>query len=175
MSACNKPVALDTADMVPFCVSLCPQVDAGRSGDVDPDCDFQLQRSVFLLLRHRLLRTLATDIPSQRPGLSLHTGTRSSQKIPDSFRRSPASSHAVLVNVLMFSAPERFGSLHHVDIHRLSDQLFLGSSPVGRGQQHGSQRLAVHPVCGGGGMVSVCATVWTITQMVLCLTESEYC
>ena len=50
------------------------QVDAGRSGCVDPDSDFQLQRIVLLLLCHRLLWTVVTDIPSQKPEVSHNTG-----------------------------------------------------------------------------------------------------
>ena len=59
---------------------------------------------------------------------------------------------------LIFSGPEWFGSLHHMDIHRLSDQLVIGSPPVGYGQEHSCNRLPMHPVCRVGGMVSSART-----------------
>lgn len=52
------------------------------------------------------------------------------------------------------AGPERSGSLHHLDRHRLTHQLLIGSPAVGRGQEHCSHRLAVHPVWGGHDLVS---------------------
>lgn len=159
--------------MVPLSLSDL-QVDAGGSGYINHASDFQLQCFVLLLLCHGLLRTLVTDIPPQRLGLSPNTGT------PD------VTSHRVLANCLHFiqptadekvsfflktlcplwmmsslcfyvlicSGPEWFGSLHHVDLHRLSDQLLIGSPPVGCGQEHSSNGFSVHPVWRGDGMVS---------------------
>lgn len=56
--------------------------------------------------------------------------------------------------MLICPGPEWFGSLHHMDIHCLSDQLLIGSPPVGCGQKHSSNSVSVHPVWRGGCMVS---------------------
>lgn len=50
------------------------QVDAGGSGGSGPHGVLQLRRSVLLLLRHRLLWSVAADLPPQGPGLSQDSG-----------------------------------------------------------------------------------------------------
>lgn len=71
LQSCFCPLFI--AFIVSFCFSVF-QDDPGVFGRFNPDSGFQLQRSVLLLLCHRLLWTLVTDIPSQRPDLSQSTG-----------------------------------------------------------------------------------------------------
>lgn len=71
LQSCFCPLFI--AFIVSFCFSVF-QDDAGVFGRFNPDSGFRLQRSVLLLLCHRLLWTLVTDIPSQRPDLSQSTG-----------------------------------------------------------------------------------------------------
>lgn len=117
------------------------QVDAGSNGHINPDRPHQLQRLVLLLLRHRLLWTVVADLLSQRPGMSQNTGrpqcahgriSHSTQRIVKGIILYIPT---YIVSIWMFvrSGSEWFGSLHHMDIHRFSHQLLIGSPPVGRG------------------------------------------